>query len=142
MKKISLFLFLILLLEIDFSYCQNKDSLNIKENIIFGEPQFNPVFPGGEKALYCFIYHNIDTVLLQKKERIGTIFVNFVIDTTGKPTDFKILRSVDSIADNEFLRVLKLMPIWEPGYIVGYNKKVPITYMLPLKLPYVIKFCR
>ena len=134
---IAFFLFAI----ITSCYCQIIDSTKNQINDEIIDPVESwPNFPGGEKALYCFIYHNLDTVKLKNVNKIGTIYSQFVIDTTGNISNLKILKGVDSIADNELLRIIKLMPPWNPA--LQANKKVKALLNLPLKLPYVNKFCR
>ena len=98
-----------------------------------------PVFKGGENALQCFIFHNLDTIKLKRIKKVGLIAAHFVVDTTGILKDIKIERGIDSIADNEFLRVIKLMPAWEPAK--QNNRKVAVPFYLPLRLPYKNKFC-
>lgn len=60
----------------------------------------------------------------------GRVMVNFVIDEKGKPTETKILRSVDPLLDTEALRVIALSPLWEPGRQRG--KPVKVSYTIPI----------
>ncbi len=98
-----------------------------------------PVFPEGEKVLFCFINNNLDTIKLNTLNKEGLIMAQFIIDTAGLVKEAKILKGLDSIADNEFLRIINSMPPWEPAK--KSNKKVKVAYNLPLRLPYKNKFC-
>ena len=135
-------LLLILLFAIT-TICNSQDKDGRKSQII--EDIIDPVetwpsFPGGEKALFCFIYHNLDTIKLKNVNKRGFTYSQFIVDTTGKIWDVKILRGIESIADNELIRIIKLMPPWNPALQAG--KKVKVLFNLPLKIPYENKFCR
>ena len=90
-----------------------------------------PHFPGGQQALLEFLRQNVNYPEQAKKDSIeGRVVVGFVIDTDGSITDPKIVRSVHPLLDAEALRVVKLMPKWEPGSENGTPVKV--KYNLPI----------
>ena len=90
-----------------------------------------PSFPGGQQALLDFLRQNVNYPEQAKKDSIeGRVVVGFVIDTDGSITDQKIVRSVHPLLDAEALRVVKLMPKWEPGSENGTPVKV--KYNLPI----------
>ena len=60
----------------------------------------------------------------------GRVVVGFVIDTDGSITDPKIVRSVHPLLDAEALRVVKLMPKWEPAF--SFWESVKVKYNLPI----------
>ena len=99
----------------------------------------HPIFPGGDKQFYCFIDNNIDKKIINSVDIKGTVYIQFDLDTTGMPINFKIIKPLNPIIDNEFLRVLKLMPKWFPG--MKLNKPVIVRYRCPLKIPYKNEFC-
>ena len=99
----------------------------------------HPAFPGGEDKLICFLDDHLDKQKLKSINRKGKIVVQFIIDTTGQVTNISVLTSLDPLVDNEFVRVIKLMPKWRPG--VQNNMVVPVKIRLPLVLPYRIKSC-
>ena len=103
-------------------------------------PEIPPSFPGGEKELYCFIDRNLDKELLRTVDTTGMTWVQFTINTNGKVTDIKIVKSLTQTVDNELLRIIKLMPDWEPGKIG--DKAVETKFTVPLKIPYENKFYR
>lgn len=140
MKYIRIIFISFVLLSVNPCYSQTKDTIREKDDFVLIDPLEDwPVFKGGEDALHCFIFHNLDTIKLKKIRKVGLIAAYFVVDTTGILKDIKIVRGLDSIADNEFLRVIKLMPAWEPAK--QYSKKVTCPFYLPLRLPYKNKFC-
>ena len=91
-----------------------------------------PKYPGGLDAMYKFLAENIKYPQKAKEEGIsGTVYVQFIVEKDGQTTGFKILRGAAESLDNEALRVVKTMPIWEPGTQRG--KPVRVQYNLPIK---------
>lgn len=61
----------------------------------------------------------------------GVVRVRFFVDTDGKVVEPQVVQSVHPILDREALRVVGLMPAWEPGKING--KPVKVTFTLPVR---------
>ena len=90
-----------------------------------------PSFPGGSQALVDFLRENTKYPEQALKDSIeGRVVVAFVIDTDGSITKPEVVRSVHPLLDAEALRVVKLMPKWEPGSENGTPVKV--RYNLPI----------
>ena len=90
-----------------------------------------PSFPGGSQALISFLRENTKYPEQAKKDSIeGRVVVAFIIDTDGSITDPEVVRGVHPLLDAEALRVVKLMPKWEPGTENGTPVKV--KYNLPI----------
>ena len=101
-----------------------------------------PSFPGGSQALVDFLRENTKYPEQALKDSIeGRVVVGFVIDTDGSITEPKVVRSVHPLLDAEALRVVKLMPKWEPGYqgdsLVRVKYNLPVTFKMgePSSLP-------
>jgi len=91
-----------------------------------------PEFPGGQKELMKFIQGNLKYPVEAQTQRIqGTVVIQFVVMSTGKLDHYKIVRGVNSLLDDEALRVLKLSPDWIPGKQGG--KAVNVYYTLPFR---------
>lgn len=45
------------------------------------------------------------------------ITVEFIIDSDGVPTNFKIIRGVNEDFDDELITVLEQMPAWTPAIL-------------------------
>jgi TonB family protein len=93
-----------------------------------------PVYPGGEKALYDFLYSNIAYPELEKSKGIqGTVFVNFVVEKDGTPTSFIITRGVSGGPglDRAALNACKALPKFRPGSQNGEAQRVFLT--IPIK---------
>ncbi len=105
-------------------------SLNEEKEGKFTFNEMPPEFPGGAKALIEFI----ETEMKYPQEAIekgieGRVITNFAVEKDGSITDIKIKHSVDSLLDQEALRIIKAMPKWEPE---GFFLKIKSTYTLPI----------
>ena len=65
----------------------------------------------------------------------GKVYVQFVIDTTGKVVEPKVIKSVSPELDAEALRVVSEMPAWKPGMQRGKPVRVSFTLPVIFKLP-------
>lgn len=104
----------------------------VEEPEIFTIVEKMPSYPGGEKALFKYLGDNIKYPAMAKDAGItGKVFVNFVVNETGKITDVKVLRGIGGGCDEEAMRVIKNMPKWNAGKQRG--KAVKVSYNLPIK---------
>ena len=118
------------------------DTVQKKETEPFIELDKMPEFPGGELDLMSFIEENINNSIVGKSTLTeGRVIVSFSVDTIGNVSEFTVVRSYNRNVDNEFLRVLKLMPKWKPGEFWSGNKndsfkKIKCKYTFPLSIPF------
>ncbi|MFZ4785029.1 MAG: energy transducer TonB [Flavobacteriales bacterium] len=95
--------------------------------------QIMPAFPGGDQALYEFLYSRIHyTPKTIEYGTEGTIYVQFVVDTQGAISEFKIVRTIDHAEDLEkqIMKAFDQMPLWSPGK--NGNKIVPVRHSIPI----------
>lgn len=93
-----------------------------------------PRFPEGNVQQYiAWNLHYPEKALKDKVE--GKVFVQFVIDTTGKVVEPKVIKSVSPELDAEALRVVSEMPAWNPGMQRGKPVRVSFTLPVIFKLP-------
>jgi protein TonB len=59
-----------------------------------------------------------------KKGIQGRVIVSFNVETDGSITDAKVVKAVDSLLNNEALRIVKSMPKWKPGEMMSKGKTV------------------
>ncbi|MEI7500332.1 MAG: M56 family metallopeptidase [Bacteroidota bacterium] len=91
-----------------------------------------PSFSGGHDALIKFLIANIKYPEEAMKKNVqGKVFVHFVVRSDGSITDVKIQRGIGGGCDEEALRVVKMMPKWNPGEDKG--KPVAVVTVLPIK---------
>lgn len=99
---------------------------------IFTVVEEMPSFPGGEEARLKFLQENIQYPQVAKESGIsGTVYISFVVDSKGKVTDVKIQRGIGGGCDEEAIRVIKLMPGWNPGKQAG--KSVRVQFTMPIR---------
>lgn len=70
-----------------------------------------------------------------KKGIEGRVIVQFMVETDGSITHPVVVRGVDKDLDKEAIRVVKLMPRWQPskrnGIAVRCKYTLPIFFKLP-----------
>ena len=91
-------------------------------------------YPGGMGEMAKFIQHNLSTENIKKRKVDGTVFLKFVILPDGTVSNLIVLKGIEKCeeCDNEALRLIKLIPKWEPAQING--KPVASYFNFPLKL--------
>ena len=107
-----------------------------EESEIFQVVEQMPQFPGGMVECMKFLAQNIKCPIEVAKSGVqGKVVVQFVVKKDGTIADSKVIRSVHPEFDAEVLRVVNLMPKWQPGMQKG--KPVDVKYTIPvnLKLP-------
>lgn len=96
-------------------------------------PDKDPAFPGGESAMIDFIQENVQYPESDREMgNQGTVYVQFVVGTSGEISDVLVLKGTSSNTLNqEAVRVVKSMPDWNPGELNG--EKVNVRYQIPIK---------
>lgn len=90
-----------------------------------------PSFPGGTGELLKYIKGNVVYPPDAVQNNIqGTVFLRFVVSSTGEVTRVEVTRSVDPLLDNEAVRVISGMPRWKPGKQDG--NPVPVWFSVPV----------
>lgn len=86
-------------------------------------------YPGGYAELLNHVQKNFK--YQKKAPAAGTVFVSFVVEKDGTITNVKIQKGLCQPCDEEALRLITIMPAWEPGQYKG--QPVRSTFMLPVK---------
>ncbi len=140
MKIKSLLLYLLIGIAIPTFVCaQEKQNGNAvagsDAEYSFEQLEQKPEFPDGNAGLGKYLSENIKYPKKALKKNItGKVFVQFVIDKTGKVIDVTVPRGVDKSLDKEAVRVVKSMPNWKPGMKDGVPVKVRYTIPINFKL--------
>lgn len=92
-----------------------------------------PTYPGGEYALALFLNHNVKyPSKAQKLGLMGTTFTEFIVTSEGNVTDIHtVSRKIGGGLEEEAIRVIQLMPKWNPGKKDG--KAVNVKFTLPIR---------
>lgn len=110
---------------------KSQDSLG--NSYTYREKEIRPEFPGGESGLSNFIAQHYIYPREALTARIsGSVIIDFAVDTSGFPVDFKVKRTLGYGTDYEAIRVIKKIKAWKPGLFRGVPVKV--SYSLPIKL--------
>jgi periplasmic protein TonB len=90
-----------------------------------------PEFPGGNAALLEYIGENLKYPAEAVDNKIqGKINLKFVVRSDGSVDRIEIVKGVDSLLENEAIRVVKSLPRFKPGKQDGVA--VPVWFSLPV----------
>ena len=102
-----------------------------EEEVIFQVVEQMPEFPGGMSEAMKFLAKNIKYPVTAQQAKIeGRVIVQFVVGKDGSISDVHTVRSVSPELDAEAIRVVSMMPKWNPGKQRG--KAVPVSYTMPI----------
>ena len=119
------------------SFFENEPAENPKQEsaeteiVCFYNPETMPEYPGGLIAFYDFIKKNFRWP--EPSQCIdGKVFVQFIVELDGSATEIKVAKGIEKAYNDEVLRVISLMPNWEPGALDGHpirmKNMMPITF--------------
>jgi protein TonB len=122
----------------------NPEKIAEKQTSVIEDPEIAPPmiiveempsYHGGESERLKFLKDHIEFPKNAAENGIqGTIYFQFVVDTKGNITDVKILRGIGGGCDEEALRVIKMMPKWNPGMQNGRTVRVLYNMAVSFKL--------
>ena len=114
---------------------QNENAVQGKDaEYAFEQLEVKPEYPNGNEGLGKYLSENIKYPKKALKNGVsGKVFVQFVIDKTGKVTNVVAVRGVEKSLDKEAVRVIKSMPKWKPGMKDGQPVKVKYTIPINFK---------
>lgn len=120
-------------------YISVSAQVDTAKPIIFGaHPEIPAQFPGGDMALLEFVKKNVvyPSVEVDTTVQIKKVVVRFTVTEEGKITAVRIQKSAGKPFDDEAVRVVKLLPDFEPGSLAG--KRIKMDFILPVvfRLPY------
>ena len=138
MRRFRLLLLLIGIVVPSFFYAQDKQKGNAVQGsdaeYAFEQLEVKPEYPNGNEGLGKYLSENIKYPKKALKNGVsGKVFVQFVIDKTGKVTNVVAVRGVEKSLDKEAVRVIKSMPKWKPGMKDGQPVKVKYTIPINFK---------
>lgn len=117
------------------SFGDGKGSAIVEpEKKILDFSQIAPQFPGGDAALYEFLYSNINysQTAIQNNYQ-GVVYASFVIDEKGDVSQIKIVRGIEGAEDldRSVIQAIRKMPKWIPGK--NGDKNVAVRQSIPVK---------
>ena len=91
-----------------------------------------PAYEGGVPEIVKFIQKKLHYPnYAARLEITGTVYVSFVVSTSGKVTHVEIVKGIDKGCDEEAMRVISLMDRWKPG--MQNKRPVAVKMVLPIK---------
>jgi murein L,D-transpeptidase YafK len=78
-----------------------------------------PQFPGGNEHFLKYLDKMGDALAasLPDGKKKAYVVVEFIVDTDGTPTNFKIVQGVEEEFNDEVITVLEQMPVWKPAVL-------------------------
>jgi hypothetical protein len=78
-----------------------------------------PEFPGGGDSFLKYLDKMGKALVTSLPEGMKKAYVTveFIVDTDGMPTNFKIIKGVNEEFDEELITVLEQMPQWQPAIL-------------------------
>lgn len=108
----------------------SRNGNEIKEDVFTTVDEL-PTFPGGVKELYRFIGQNIKyPAAAQRANTQGKVFVKFIVRKDGSTSDMTVLKGIGNGCDEETMRVISILPKWNPGKQNG--KPVNVYFTMPV----------
>jgi protein TonB len=102
------------------------------ENISYADVEEKPTFQGGDMNDFSnWVKKKLVYPASAAKDKIqGKVFVEFVIDKSGRVKNVKVFRKAHPDLDAEAVSVIKSSPAWTPGKMK--NKLVDVFVILPV----------
>lgn len=114
------------------SFSEKKDEEADDDKVLLS-PEEMPKFDGKDalSAFREYVVKNLKYPENLENLRIeGTVYIQFVVERSGKLSNIRILRGVYPDIDNEVVRIIKSSPVWTPGKQQG--KLVRVAYTFPI----------
>lgn len=109
-------------------------------NVEWEEPFYTrieemPEFPGGREAMNDFIKKNTRYTKPTGEDKVEKhIFVQVMIEKDGTLRSPFISRGINPTLDQEALRIIQLMPKWQPGKHKGIPRRVRYIITVPFEV--------
>ena len=101
------------------------EKTSTQNNEIVLDADEKPSYVGGMEQLIAYLSNNIKYPVDAKENGIeGKVIVSFVVEIDGSISNTMVEKGVHPMLDQEALRVVKMMPKWNPGKKDGENVKV------------------
>ena len=109
-----------------------EEEEEVQSDEIFVIVEDAPEFPGGIEAMHRFLRDNIRFPAIAREAGIqGTVFVTFVVEPDGRISNVRVLRGIGGGCDEEAVRVVSMMPRWQPGMQRG--RAVRVQFNMPIR---------
>ena len=94
-----------------------------------------PQFPGGAVELMKWLTKNLKYPATAQQRKVqGRVVAQFVINTDGSISDLELVEKLSTECDREALRVLRMMPNWQPGVMNAKPCRTKVCIPIVFKL--------
>lgn len=94
-----------------------------------------PQYPGGAVELMKWLTKNLQyPKIAQLRKTEGKVIAHFYVEKDGSITGLKVVQSLSRECDKEALRVLGMMPNWQPGVQNGRPCRTKVSIPIVFKL--------
>lgn len=94
-----------------------------------------PQYPGGATEFMKWLTKNLQyPKVAQTRKTQGKVIAHFYVEKDGSITGLKIAQSLSKECDQEALRVLRMMPKWQPGVQNGKPCRTKVSIPIVFKL--------
>ena len=95
---------------------------------VYINPEVRTQFAGGDKAYMAYLSKSIRYPQQALQRHVsGRVYVNFILSAQGRVQDAHVISGPGNGLNDEALRLVWLMPTWEPGRVNGQPVRVACT---------------
>lgn len=114
--------------------------VKINPRNVYDLPDILPMFPGGLGEYVRFLRASVQYPAAALAERVqGKVVVRFIVDEEGLVREPQVVQALRPDCDAEALRIVRLLPRWEPakqgGYPVACWRTAPVSFVIPPPTP-------
>lgn len=110
-------------------HCFNESG----EEVAYYPLEVMPQFPGGQEAMFKFLYGKLNPVFTFRQLKEGSeAIISFVVGQDGKVDHVQVVRTNDEHLAKKGVKAVQAMPIWIPGSQDGKN--VSVKYTVPVRV--------
>lgn len=127
MKKLFLIVFFMAFVSVN-AYSQSDDA----DNDVYNMVDQSAKFQDGYNSIIKFVQENIKFPAEAKENNVhGKLMVSVVVEKDGSLSDIKIKKGLGYGLDEEIVRIIKMMPKWQPAQHKGKTVRQSQTIMIP-----------
>jgi len=94
-------------------------------------PDREPQFPGGPDQLADYLERQMN--ILSEAHPAGEVKVAFTVNTLGRLDDVRVVDGLSERLNEEAIRLISIMPIWEPGAVEGAAVPMEVVLTVPFR---------
>ena len=126
MKK--LFLIMLLAFVSVNAYSQSDDA----DNDVYNMVDQSAKFQDGYNSIIKFVQENIKFPAEAKENNVhGRLMLNVVVEKDGSLSDITVKKGLGYGLDEEIVRIIKMMPKWQPAQHKGKTVRQSQTIVIP-----------